>query len=130
MKREIVKRVLFIASLFVFFAFAFPTWEIPEKYQKVKNPYPDKGLETGQKIYKKTCAVCHLADGKGNDVITPVDFTEDDFQKQSDGTLFYKISEGRKGTAMKAYGDDYPEKKVWYLVNYLRSFQKKNQSSD
>lgn len=124
MKMITIKTGLVIASLFVFFSFTIPTWEIPEKYQKVKNPYPEKGIETGQKIYKKTCAVCHLTNGTGNDVITPIDFTSDEFQAQTDGTFYYKITEGKKGTAMKAYGDDYAEKKLWYLVNYLRTFKK------
>ncbi len=128
MKIQVVKLGIAVLSIVLFYAFIIPGWDIPEKYQKVPNPYPGEGLKTGAKIYKRTCAACHLTNGKGNKDITPVDFTSEAFQSQTDGTLFYKISEGRAGTAMKSYGDDFAEKKLWYLVNYLRTFkeEKKN----
>ncbi len=123
MKLKIVKSGIALMTVIMLSAFIFPVWEIPEKYKKVPNPYPEQGLKTGEKIYKRTCTACHLSTGKGIRDITPVDFTSEAFQAQTDGTLFYKISEGRKGTAMKSYGDDFPEKKLWYLVNYLRTFK-------
>ncbi len=119
-----LKALVFLFSVIVIYAFTSQEWEIPEKYKKETNPYEGEKVEVGEKIYKKTCAVCHLKNGKGNDAITPADFTSEDFQSQTDGTLFYKISEGRKGTPMLSYGDNYPEKKIWYIVNYLRTFKK------
>jgi hypothetical protein len=53
----------------------------------------------------------------------PGDFSKADVQAQSDGSIFYKSSEGR---------DDMPsfKKKIpdaddrWSLVNYIRAFKK------
>ena len=53
----------------------------------------------------------------------PGDFSKAAFQSQSDGSIFYKISEGR---------DDMPSFKkkmsdandIWDVVNYVRSLKK------
>jgi mono/diheme cytochrome c family protein len=124
MNRKLIKLLFFFIGIIIIYSFTLQEWEIPEKYKKKANPYKGKKLEIGEKIYKKTCSVCHLVNGEGNHVITPIDFTSETFQAQTDGALFYKISEGREGTTMMAYGDAYAEKKLWYLVNYLRTFEK------
>jgi mono/diheme cytochrome c family protein len=81
-------------------------------------------------LYSKYCGDCHgkkgIGDGsKAADIKTTVaDLTTDAVKKQSDGSLFYKISEGRKDMprAKKDLPDDEDR---WNLVNYIRSFKKK-----
>lgn len=103
-------------------------WDVPAKYQKMKNPYTDSADEgkIGKILYAKHCKSCHGTKGKGDgkkadSVDTPIgDFTEASFKDQSDGSLYYKTFVGR---------DDMPsfKKKItdeedqWLLVNYIRT---------
>mgnify|MGYP003109959153 FL=1 len=73
------------------------------------------------------CFVCHGPKGKGDGMggagLTPkpTDLTTEEFQSQSDGAIFWKITEGR--APMASYKTSIPEKKRWELVNYLRTLQ-------
>jgi mono/diheme cytochrome c family protein len=51
------------------------------------------------------------------------DFAKEVVQKQSDGSLFYKIHEGRD--EMPTFKKKIPEESdVWSLVNYIRTLKK------
>lgn len=59
-------------------------------------------------IYKKNCAMCHKADGKGLAVMKTPDFTSKDWQsKRTDEQLIQAISKGSgEGTIkMPAFGE-------------------------
>lgn len=106
-------------------------WEVPESAQKVKNPTDadDKeNLAIGKSLYSKYCQSCHGKEGFGDGSKAKEmkgdlgDFSAEEFQEQTDGTLFYKMTNGR---------DDMPnfEKKIvdeedrWLIVNYLRTLK-------
>ncbi len=102
-------------------------WEVPAKYQKMKNPYANASddEQIGRILYAQHCKSCHGTKGKGDgkkaaSIDTPIgDFTQASFKAQSDGEIFYKSFIGR---------DDMPnfEKKIrdeeeqWLLVNYIK----------
>jgi mono/diheme cytochrome c family protein len=107
-------------------------WEIPAKYQKMKNPTNPKdaeGLAIGKDLYNQHCKSCHgkagLGDGpKAAEVEGDLgDFSTKAFQAQADGVVFYKSYIGR---------DDMPnfEKKIpdqeemWFVINYMRTMGK------
>ncbi len=106
-------------------------WEVPAKYQKMKNPYLDAADEgkIGRILYSKHCKSCHGSKGKGDgtkaeDIDTPVgDFTDGSLKDQTDGSLYYKTFFGR---------DDMPsfkkkitdEEEKWLIVNYIRTLAK------
>ena len=107
-------------------------WDVPAKYKSMKNPSDPKdkdGMNEAKALYAKQCVSCHgkkgLGDGsKAADLKGDVgDFTSADFQKQTDGEIFYKMTEGRD--EMPAF-----KKKVaedddrWLLVNYIRTLKK------
>ena len=95
----------------------------------MKNPYKGKGLEKGKKIFMKNCAVCHSENGKGVEaIVKDLDLSSSKFQKQSDDVIFEKISEGKQGTTMRAYGDEFSKKNIWYLVNYIRTLKVENKT--
>lgn len=48
----------------------------------------------------------------------PANLTKDLVQDQSDGALFWKITEGR--TPMAAYKDVLTEEERWQLINFIR----------
>lgn len=105
-------------------------WPVPEKYEKMKNPVAaDKeSLAFAKSLYTKHCKSCHgkegLGDGpKAEQLDTPSgDFTSEEFQGQSDGSLFYKTVEGRDD--MPGFTKKIPEAEdIWALVNYMRTLE-------
>ena len=85
-------------------------------------------LLKGKKLYNQMCAVCHGAKGKGDGVAgaalnpKPTNFTSASVQAQTDGAIFWKITEGR--SPMASYKTILKEEQRWQLVNYLRTFKK------
>ena len=105
-------------------------WPVPEKYQNMKNPVAANkaSISLGKSLYVKHCKSCHgkegLGDGpKAEQLDTPSgDFTADEFQSQSDGSLFYKTLEGRDD--MPGYKKKIPEAEdIWAVVNYMRTLE-------
>ena len=105
-------------------------WLSPAASAAKKNPVaptPDS-IVAGQKIYSKTCAMCH---GKSGDAdgpavielnIHPAKLSDPQLQTESDGALFWKITTGKK--PMPAYGKRLSETDRWNLVNYVRTLSK------
>jgi len=106
-------------------------WPVPEKNAKMANPVKsdDESLKTGKEVWAKHCQSCHGKTGKGDGSkaaqlkTEPGDFTKADFQKQTDGAIYYKVAEGRDDMpAFKKKIAD--EEEIWLVVNYLRTFKK------
>lgn len=105
-------------------------WKAPSTTNNIKNPRKgnDQATLVGKKLYSQYCAICHGKKGKGDGVAgmalkpRPADFTKDFIQKQSDGAIFWKITEGKP--PMAAYKTVLTEEQRWQLVNYIRSLAK------
>ena len=103
-------------------------WTAPATAEKVANAVASdaKSIEAGKTIYTNKCKSCHGIKGKGDGPKsaeldkTPNDFTEDAFQKQTDGAIFWKISEGKK--PMPSFKKEMTEEQRWQVINYLRTF--------
>jgi cytochrome c len=88
-------------------------------------------ISQGKQSYMQTCYVCHGAkgDGKGANWSAlnppPSSFTDQARMAQiSDGELFWKITHG-DGKGMPAYHSQFSDTDRWNLVNYLRTFAKR-----
>jgi cytochrome c len=126
----IIASVFFIALLNKSYGQVNP-WKVTGRYLKMDNPvkYNDSSIKKGSVLWEKSCASCHGKDGEGEGKIAATlnsqlpDFAKSDFQKQTDGEIFFKLTFGR---------DDMPgfEKKIpskddrWSLVNFIRSLKK------
>lgn len=123
--------LLLLVSIFVL-AFTYEDqkpWVVPDKYEKMKNPTDagDKeGMAIGKTLFIKQCAPCHGKEGLGDGSKAPEmkgdlgDFSSEDFQKQSDGALFYKSYEGRDD--MPNFRKKIPsEEDMWFVINYIRT---------
>jgi len=105
-------------------------WDIPAKFKDMKNPVATSAasVQAGEALYKKNCASCHgktgLGDGSKAKTLDsfPGDFSSADFQKQSDGTLFYQTKFGRND--MPKYDKKIEDTDIWNLVNYMRTLKK------
>lgn len=106
-------------------------WPVPDKYNKMANPLKGDAstLSTGKEIWAKHCQSCHGKSGKGDGSkaaqlkTLPGDFTKASYQKQSDGSMFYKTLEGRED--MPSFKKKIPDQDdIWAVVNYMRTFSK------
>ena len=108
-------------------------WMAPADAKNVKNPLAGKKgdketLAKAKKLVETNCASCHGPGGKGNGPAAaalpppkPADWTSAKVAKETDGEIFWKISNGRG--AMPPW-KHLPENDRWAIVNYIRSLQK------
>ena len=106
-------------------------WNVPADKAKITNPVASNAasLKDGKELWAKHCQSCHGKSGLGDGPkaaqlkTEPGDFSQATTQKQSDGSLFYKISEGRDD--MPSFKKKIPEAEdIWNVVNYLRTLKK------
>lgn len=106
-------------------------WIAPESAKALKNPVSGKKLKSSAKkgaaIFNKFCIVCHgtkgLGDGPGGKALNPkpANLASVTVQAQTDGEIFWKISNGRG--AMIKWDPIIKESDRWDLVNYIRTFK-------
>jgi mono/diheme cytochrome c family protein len=131
-----VKRLFFIVVLVTFnlglsLSIAQPTrWVAPKDADNVKNPVtPNSTLSDGKTLYIANCGPCHGNKGKGDGPAAPglnpkpADHTSAAVQSEADGSLFWKLSEGRN--PMPGYKKIFSEQQRWELINYIRTLAKK-----
>jgi len=102
-------------------------WVAPARAAKKKNPVEanEASLAKGKTVYVKECQSCHGEKGKGDGPGVkdlekkPEDLTLPKILNQTDGALFWKITEGRK--PMASYEKTLSEEERWHVINYMRS---------
>jgi mono/diheme cytochrome c family protein len=102
-------------------------WPVPPQYASMKNPVAvdSETLSDAKILYTNYCSPCHGEKGKGDGFAggtlnpKPAVHASAFVQGESDGTLYYKMSEGRK--VMPAYKVVLTEKERWELVNFIRT---------
>lgn len=105
-------------------------WIAPSTANQLENPLKgdQSATQAGKKIYMQYCFVCHGNTGKGDGMAgmslnpRPSDFTSALVQDQTDGALFWKITEGR--SPMASYKEILNEKQRWQVVNFIRTLKK------
>ena len=106
-------------------------WVAPARAAKKKNPIEvnQASLDKGKAVYVKECASCHGDKGKGDGPGVkdlekkPGDLTASKVLDQTDGALFWKITEGRK--PMASYEKTLSEEDRWNVISYLRTLAPK-----
>ncbi len=107
--------------------FTAPAWA-----DTIKNPLKENSAAAvdGKALYTTYCVACHGNKGKGDGPAAaglsklPADHTSSIVQKQTDGALFWMISNGN--TPMPAYSQSLSKTQIWELVNYIRSLSKQS----
>lgn len=105
-------------------------WHAPAPDKAKKNPVAGgaKAVEAGKKVAQVNCVLCHGDSGKGNGPGAaalnpkPADWTSKRVQDESDGELFWKISNGRGPMPSWKH---LPEADRWSVVHYIRSLKGK-----
>ncbi|HVM89837.1 MAG TPA: c-type cytochrome [Puia sp.] len=106
-------------------------WAVPDAAKSKKNPVASNAasIAAGKELWNTHCKSCHGAKGLGDGSkaaqlkTEPGDFSNADTQAQTDGSLFYKISEGRDD--MPSFKKKIPDAEdIWNLVNFVRTLKK------
>ena len=105
-------------------------WVAPAKADKLVNPIKENelALQLGKRIYMAECQVCHGKYGNAKTDIAealeqkPKNFTKEDFLSQSDGAIFWKLSEGRG--LMQPFKTMLSEEEIWSVVMYVKELAK------
>ena len=133
-KQKVSFRALMLGSIAIL---AVPTitlaqgkWVAPSSADNVKNPNAGNAnaAKEGKTLYLSYCTPCHGERGKGDGVAggalspKPANHTSAVVQGQSDGALFWKITEGRG--PMASYKASLTDKQRWNLVSFIRTLKK------
>lgn len=127
MNRKGLFTVVVFSILFVF-GYAQGTWVVPAAEKAKKNPVAAsaESISKGKNLYNTHCKSCHGDPGKNNGLPLnpkPTDPLSDSYQKNTDGEMFYKITQGRG--AMPSFKATLPEQDRWHIINFVRSLSKK-----
>lgn len=103
-------------------------WPVPDAAKNKKSP-AGADVNAGKTLWNTHCKSCHGSKGLGDGPKSaqlktePGDFSKSDIQSQTDGALFYKISEGRDDMPAfkKKLADDEDR---WNLVSFIRTLKK------
>jgi len=103
------------------------TWDVPSNKKAEVSPFKfDASTQkNGSALFNKNCLSCHGEPGKNNSVQLnplPGDPAGAKFSSQTDGSLFYKITNGRG--LMPKFASVLKEKERWEIISYIRSFHK------
>jgi mono/diheme cytochrome c family protein len=100
------------------------TWQAPSETASRENPLASKPklAAGGRKLFVRNCVECHGADGTGIEKKHSADLQLPAVQQQSDGTIFWKITNGNAGRGMPSFSK-LPELQRWQIVLYLRTLK-------
>jgi mono/diheme cytochrome c family protein len=106
-------------------------WVAPASAIAVKNPFAGdaNAPKEGKKLYTTYCTPCHGNGGKGDGVAAaavnpkPADHTSEAVQSEPDGSLYWKMTEGRG--PMISYKSLLTDNQRWQLVTYIKTLGKK-----
>jgi hypothetical protein len=107
--------------------------EVPDEYADLANPLGDDpaAVSAGRDLYRAQCASCHGEGGKGDGPAArsqepaPTDLTGAESREQTDGYLFWRLTEGRNAaenpSTMPAFGGLLSEEESWQVISFLRT---------
>jgi mono/diheme cytochrome c family protein len=118
-----------------------PIWLAPPDAATKVNPVRSDAasIAAGKELFIVACVPCHGPNGRGDGVaaptlerdgkpIRPADLGDARIKKESDGALFWKISNGNN--PMPAMQESLSETQRWQLVNYLRTLPAQAKAAD
>lgn len=105
-------------------------WAVPKEANNLKNPFAGNNeiLKPAKLLYTSYCVACHGNKGKGDGVAAaglatkPADHSSQFVQKQTDGALYWMITQGRN--PMPSYKIAFTDNQRWQLVSYIRTLGK------
>ena len=98
-----------------------PNWTVPPEAAAKQNPLASKSgtAAGGRKLFMRHCAECHGTEGGGMRQKHSADLQLREVQSQSDGALFWKITNGNLSRGMPSFSR-LPELQRWQIVLFIR----------
>ena len=102
-----------------------PNWHAPGDAEQKANPLAKRPQLAGggRKLFMRNCVECHGEDARGLEKKHSANLHLPAVQSQSDGALFWKITNGNQGRGMPSFSQ-IPEQQRWQIVLYLRTLEK------
>jgi mono/diheme cytochrome c family protein len=118
--------LIFILSNFLTLA-QNPPWVAPKESDNIKNPLAGNTAVLGdaKTLYTGNCGPCHGDKGRGDGPAAaglnpkPADHSSVAVQNESDGALFWKLTQGR--APMPGYKKIFSDQQRWELIVYIRT---------
>ena len=107
------------------------SWQAPAPAASQLNPLVTKpeARSGGRKLFLRNCAECHGPAGAGIEQKHSADLQLPVVQQQSDGTLFWKITNGNSSRGMPSFSK-LPTLERWQLVLFIRTLKPTSASVD
>lgn len=105
-----------------------PKWVAPADATAKKNPLAGNtdALAGGKKLFMRHCAECHNEDGSGLQDAANLQLPE--VQKQTDGSIFWKITNGNVKAGMPPFAR-LSDTERWQVVSFVRTLKEDPASS-
>jgi mono/diheme cytochrome c family protein len=109
-----------------------PREDLPASFASRSNPraHDAAAVVEGAALFRDNCTSCHGDDADGHGaaaaglVPPPANFRSGDvLPRHSDAYLFYRMTEGKPGTAMPSFRGALSDDERWAVVTYLRSLR-------
>jgi len=109
-------------------------WTLASDSETKKNPLAvdERVLTTGKAVFKQKCAKCHGPSGLGDGPDADPDHRDHQdltnpkwVDRNPDGVVFYKVSNGRRRPKMPAFKEELTEEQIWSVVAYVQTLRKK-----
>ena len=130
--RWFIPWVFLIAALTACEVGATPTPEllatVPAEFAGQMNPYGTEAALQGAEIYRTYCESCHgetgLGDGiAGGSLVPPPKNLVELQPTVEDDYLFWRIHNGKTGTAMVAWKGILTDEQIWQVVSFIRTLK-------
>jgi mono/diheme cytochrome c family protein len=101
---------------------------VPTEYAGLTNPVGGEAAAQGAELYRVNCETCHgpqgHGDGPAGQSLTPKPGNLAQVQAQAgDDYLFWRIHDGKPGTAMVAWRGILTDEQIWQIVSFLRTLE-------
>ena len=101
---------------------------VPAEFAGATNPFGVEAAADGAEIFRANCELCHGPQGHGDGVagqsLEPQPKNLATLQTAvGDDFLFWRIHEGKPGTAMVAWNGILTDEQVWQIVSFIRTLK-------
>lgn len=136
MNKKVFTGIIGVFGTIAFFSFTVTMqqqepWKAPAEADNLKSPFTftPEVVREGEKLFNIYCVSCHGKNGYGDGSpgkfkIEPANFHSKAVADESDGAIFWKMTNGRGGISMPSFKTALSDESRWQLVSYIRQFSK------